>query len=68
MNLDQLVQAIDEEIDRLQRARSLLTGHAVLLKPHGNGGVRPKRRTMSAEARANIARAQRARRAREKKV
>jgi hypothetical protein len=59
MNLDAIVQIIDEEIERLQRARSLLTGHTAPLK----GGL-PRavpKRTMSAEGRASIAAAQRKR-------
>jgi hypothetical protein len=32
MNLDAILQSIDEEIERLQRARSLLTGNPAQLK------------------------------------
>jgi len=32
MGLDAIVQSIDDEIDRLQRLRSLLTGHTAPLK------------------------------------
>jgi hypothetical protein len=38
-SLDAIVRSIDEEIDRLQRARSLLTGHTAPLK---RGMPRPK--------------------------
>jgi hypothetical protein len=50
MDLDAIVQSIDEEIDRLQRVRALLTGHTVPLKrgmPSEQGGG------MSAEGRAH---------------
>jgi hypothetical protein len=32
LSRDSIVQSIDEEIDRLQRARALLTGHTAPLK------------------------------------
>jgi hypothetical protein len=32
MHLDAIIQSIDEEIDRLQRVRALLTGHTAPLK------------------------------------
>lgn len=49
-----IIQSIDEAIERLQRARSLLTGHS--------DGVAParKRGTMSLEGRAKIAAASKA--------
>ena len=48
MDLNEIVQSIDAEIDRLSKARALLTGHTVPLK----GAVAParKRGRMSAEA------------------
>jgi hypothetical protein len=33
LSRDSIVQSIDEEIDRLQRARALLTGHTAPLTP-----------------------------------
>jgi hypothetical protein len=51
MNLDAIVRSIDEEIERHQRARSVLTGHTAPLK---RGLPAPKQRTMSPEARARI--------------
>ena len=47
-----IIQTIDKEIERLQRARSLLTRHTAPAR---------KRGTMSAEGRERIAAAQRAR-------
>jgi hypothetical protein len=67
MDLEAIVQSIDAEIERLQRARSLLTVHTAPLKrglPHA-APIR-KRRTMSEETRARIVAAQRARKARER--
>jgi hypothetical protein len=62
MNLDVIVQWLDEEIDRLQRAGALLTGQTAPLKR----GQAPKHRKVSAESRARMAAAQRERRKREK--
>jgi hypothetical protein len=64
MNRDALVQALDEEITRLEKARALLTGHTAPLKR----GMSPTsgRRKVSAEARARMAVGQKARRKREK--
>jgi hypothetical protein len=47
MNRDALVQALDEEITRLEKARALLTGHTAPLKR----GMSPMsgRRKVSAE-------------------
>jgi hypothetical protein len=64
MDTKALVAAIDEEIDHLQKARSLLTGHTAPLK---RGRPPAKKLTMSAEGRARIAAAQRLRWARAKK-
>ena len=58
MNTDEIVQAIDAEISRLEKARALLTDHTAPLKR----GMRTSgRRMMSAEGRAAIAAAQRKR-------
>jgi hypothetical protein len=71
MDTQTLVAAIDEEIDRLQKVRSLLTGHAAPLKRGRPPGRKlaniPRRRNMSAEGRANIIAAQRARWAKTRK-
>jgi hypothetical protein len=66
MEIDQIVAVLDAEIKRLQQVRELLGGG-------GNGipspFVRPRRKhTMSAEARARIAAAQRARWAKQKRA
>jgi hypothetical protein len=74
MDLNEMVRAIDE-IDRLNKARSLLTGHTASLKralPRGNASIPAHKtarakRTMSPEGRARIAAAQRARWAKAKK-
>jgi hypothetical protein len=60
MNTDEIVKTIDAEIMRLEQVRALLTGHTAPLK-------RGKRSTMSADGRARIAAAQRARWAAKKK-
>jgi hypothetical protein len=65
MNTDEIVQAIDEEIERLQKVRSLMTGHTMPLKR--GMGPEPIKRTTSPEARERMAIAQRQRRATEKK-
>ena len=63
MDTAQLISEIDSEISRLQQVRALLAG--------GRSAVRTKRpetrRTLSAEARARIAAAQRKRWAKQKK-
>ena len=58
MDLDAIVQGFDAEINRLEKARALLTGHTAPLK---RGMPPSKRRTMSAEGRARITAAQRKR-------
>ena len=63
MNVQSILQSLDDEIDRLQRARALLDGTAAGTHRTVTGR---KRRHMSAEARARIAAAQRARWARVK--
>ncbi len=53
-----ILQAIDAEIDRLQRARALLTDHPVPLE---RGLPTTGRRKVRAESRARMAAAQKAR-------
>jgi hypothetical protein len=60
-----MLQTIDEEIDRLQRARSLLTGNKRGLP---QAAPTRKRRTISAEGRARIAAAQKKRWAKAKRA
>ena len=63
MNLDAIVQSIDDEIDRLQRLRALLTGHTAPLKcgfPSSEQDQLRKHR-IRAEGRATIAAAQKKR-------
>lgn len=71
MDTEQIVQSIDEEIDRLQRARSLLTGNTAPLKRGLNTEMvahQPESAgTMSAEGRARVAAAHRARWAKAKR-
>jgi hypothetical protein len=57
-DLDAIVQDIDAEISRLEKARALLTGHTAPLK---RGVPTGQRRTMSAEGRARIAAVQKKR-------
>lgn len=58
MDLEAIVKTIDEEIDRLERARSLLKRGL----PHSDGVAQARRRrTISPEGRARVAAAQRAR-------
>jgi hypothetical protein len=74
MNNTELLTHLDEEIARLQQVKALLTGEQSKRKP-----VRPpsrpakkaastKKRTMTAEGRARIAAAQRARWAKTRKA
>jgi len=58
MNPDQVIAAIDTEINRLQQARKLLTGTE----------TRKRKYILSAEARARISAAQKKRWAQQKKV
>jgi hypothetical protein len=74
MDRNEIVAALDDEISRLQRARSLLTGtkrnvtQAVTSFAFGaNQGKTRKRRKLSAEARARISAAQKKRWAAQKK-
>ncbi len=64
MDLDGILQSIDEEIDRLQRVRSLLTGHTAPLKrgfPPNEQDSPTRKRRISAEGLTNIKAAQKAR-------
>jgi hypothetical protein len=74
MDTTQILTQLDEEIARLQQVRALLTGEPTKRKP-GRPSTRAakvalpaKKRTMSAEGRARIAAAQRARWAKAKKA
>jgi hypothetical protein len=62
-DLEAIVQNIDEEINRLEKVRALLSGHTTPLK---RGFPPRKRSTMSAEGRARIAAAQKKRWAKKK--
>jgi hypothetical protein len=73
MDTVEVIQSIDAEIARLEKARALLNGHVstpakrgrpVSLKPVAT--AKPQRRKMSAEGRARIAAAQKARWAKSK--
>jgi hypothetical protein len=69
MEIDKVLAAIDEEIQRLQQVRTLLSGLSG--KRAGRRvtlSFQRKKRTLSAEARAKIAAAQRARWAKTKKA
>jgi hypothetical protein len=63
MDLDAILQSFDEEIAILQQVRALLTDDKAPLPPRET----PKRRKVSAEARAKMAAAQKARWAKLKK-
>jgi len=66
METNQILTAIDAEIERLQQARAILRGVAGSARRVGPSS--PKRRRLSPEARAKIAAAQRARWAAQKKA
>jgi hypothetical protein len=72
MTVGEIVASLDDEIARLQQVRSLLSDGKVGVAPtSSNGLVRPrpaKKHTMSAEGRARIAAAQKARWAKQKKA
>jgi len=69
MDTSKLVADIDAEIERLQQARALLNGAEAKRKPgRAANSTSPKKRTMSAEGRARIAAAQKARWAKAKKA
>jgi hypothetical protein len=65
MNTSELLSAIDSEIATLQQVRNLLVGKD---GPFPVRKRQAKKRTLSAEARAKIAAAQRARWAKQKKA
>jgi hypothetical protein len=73
MDTREIIQTIDAEIARLEQARALLNGHTAPAKrgrPFGSKPVatsKPVRRKLSAEGRARIAAAQKARWAKTKK-
>jgi hypothetical protein len=72
MDTSEILQTIDAEIARLERARALLNGHTAPVKrgrPTSSTGITTTkpRRKMSPEARAKIAAAQKARWAKAKK-
>jgi hypothetical protein len=67
MDTNSIIKQIDTEISNLQQARAILIGAAPAKKgpgrPKSNRSqvAKPKKRTMSAEGKANIAAAQKAR-------
>jgi hypothetical protein len=67
MNTAELLATIDEEITRLQQARSLLAGGGENI-PSLNKTRKSKRKSLSAEARAKISAAQKKRWAAQKKA
>jgi hypothetical protein len=73
MDTTEIIETIDAEIERLERARALLNGHTAPVKrgrPIGSNATTattPPRRKISAEGRARIATAQKARWANAKK-
>jgi hypothetical protein len=72
MDTTEIIETIDAEIARLERARALLNGHTTPVKrgrPTGSTDITTTkpRRKMSPEARAKIAAAQKARWAKAKK-
>jgi hypothetical protein len=73
MDTTEIIETIDAEIARLERARVLLNGHTTPAKrgrPVNSAATptKPPRRKISAEGRARIAAAQRARWAKAKKA
>jgi hypothetical protein len=71
MDTTKVIETFDAKIGRLERARALLNGHTAPVKrgrPIGsNATTKPSRRKMSAEGRARIVAAQKARWAKVKK-
>jgi hypothetical protein len=62
MNTSELLSAIDSEIATLQQVRDILSGQdGHRIKPGPKPGKKAAKRTMSAEGRARIAAAQKAR-------
>ncbi|HKR30790.1 MAG TPA: hypothetical protein VJT08_09940 [Terriglobales bacterium] len=68
MNVSELLSEIDSEISRLQQVRAVLGGTGNHHAPRRVGRPAKKKRTLSAEARAKIAEAQRKRWAKQKKA
>ena len=77
MDTVSIIQGIDAEISRLQQVRAILTGTDVKRAagrpksthvPSGSIAAKPTKRVLSAEARAKIAAAQKARWAKSKKA
>jgi hypothetical protein len=74
MDTTQILTQLDEEIARLQQVKAMLSGEPTKRKPGrpssqpAKKGQSAKKRTMSAEGRARIAAAQRARWAKAKKA
>jgi hypothetical protein len=72
MDTADILQTIDAEIARLERARALLNGHTASVRgrpisSNATTRTKPPRRNMSAAGRARIVAAQKARWARVKK-
>jgi hypothetical protein len=73
MDASAIIQTIDAEIARLEQARALLNGHTTTPKRgrpvslKSAATLKPQRRKMSAEGRARIAAAQKARWAKAKR-
>lgn len=67
MNRTELVAAIDQEIANLQQVRSLLAGESSITLTGAKVRVVPQKRTLSPEARAKIAAAQKKRWAAQRK-
>jgi hypothetical protein len=70
MDRNQILQSIDEEISRLERAKELLTainGHRPLTRGAKSATSAPKKRVLSADARNRIAQAQKRRWAKQRK-
>jgi hypothetical protein len=75
MDTTEILQTIDAEIARLEKARALLNGHVSAPAKRGRptkslaavNTVKPARRKVSAEGRARIAAAQKARWAKAKR-
>jgi topoisomerase IA-like protein len=65
MDTSALIASIDSELSTLRQARALLAGRDGHVRPGRKPG---KTRTMSAEGRARIAAAQRARWAKQKRI
>ena len=68
MNTTQILIQIHEEIARLQQVKLILTGGSISTPKRGRPAATPKKRTLSPEARARIAAAQKKRWAAQKKA